>query len=50
MCPVSCGGGDQSRSRICDTPVPEFGGDNCTIDGTTDSETQKCNEKPCPSK
>ena len=49
-CPVSCGGADQARTRVCDNPAPEFGGDDCTIDGSTPTETQRCNENPCPSK
>ena len=49
-CPVTCGGADQSRTRECDTPAPEYGGDDCTVDGSTGSETQRCNENPCPSK
>ena len=49
-CPVSCGGGTQGRTRVCDNPVPEFGGEDCTVDGSTDMETQACNEIPCPSK
>jgi thrombospondin 1 len=46
-CPVSCGGADQRRTRACDTPTPEFGGDDCTVDGSTNSETQRCNENSC---
>ena len=49
-CPVSCGGAEHSRYRVCDSPLPEHGGDDCTIDGSTDIETEKCNENPCPSK
>ena len=48
-CPVSCGGGDHSRTRACDSPAPEYGGDDCTVDGSTDTETERCNEDPCPS-
>jgi len=47
-CAVSCGGADQGRTRVCDNPPPQFGGDDCTVDGSTDSETQRCNENPCP--
>jgi len=47
-CPVSCGGAEHSRYRVCDSPVPEHGGDDCTVDGSTDTETEKCNENPCP--
>ena len=49
-CPVTCGGANQTRTRNCDDPTKMHGGDDCTIDGTTSSETQKCNEAPCPGK
>jgi len=47
-CPVTCGGADQGRTRVCDNPAPQFGGDDCTVDGSLDSGTQRCNENPCP--
>merc|ERR1739845_269657 len=47
-CPVSCGGGDHGRTRSCDNPAPQFGGDDCTIDGSSASESQRCNENLCP--
>merc|ERR1712140_72645 len=47
-CPVPCGGADQSRTRVCDNPAPQFGGVDCTVDGSTDAQTQRCNENPCP--
>ena len=50
VCPVSCGGGDQSRTRVCDNPKPEHGGVDCTTDGSTNTETQRCQENPCASK
>jgi len=49
-CAVICGGADQGRTRVCDNPAPQFGGDDCTVDSSSDSETQRCNENPCPSK
>ena len=49
-CTVSCGGADQGRTRVCDNPAPQYGGDDCTVDGSTDSESQRCNENPCQSK
>ena len=45
-CTAECGGGDQTRSRRCDNPVPEFGGLECDGDFT---ECQRCNLDPCPS-
>ena len=49
-CPVSCGGSFHSRNRLCDSPAPEYGGDNCTVDGSKATEIQRCNENSCPSK
>ena len=48
VCNSDCGGGNQRRTRVCDSPAPEFGGDECTVDGSSDSEMQSCNENPCP--
>ena len=50
QCSVSCGGADQGRTRECDSPAPQFGGDDCLYMYTDNSETQRCNENPCPSK
>ena len=49
-CPVSCDGGTQERSRVCNSPEPEFGGDDCALDGSSDLETQACNENACARK
>ena len=48
-CSASCGGGTQKRIRLCDNPIPQFEGEICTADGSLAMETQKCNEKACPS-
>ena len=48
-CPVSCGGDNQTRTRVCDNPAPEFSGDDCTMIGSSPSETRRCNENSCPS-
>ena len=45
-CPVTCGGATQDRTRVCDSPPPEFGGLDCIGDSTT---TQECGNDPCPS-
>ncbi|XP_078700036.1 apolipoprotein(a)-like [Branchiostoma floridae x Branchiostoma belcheri] len=41
-CSVSCGTGtgSQARTRSCDNPEPQFGGNNCTGDA---QETRPCN-------
>ena len=46
VCPVTCGGGVQERSRSCTNPAPLHGGANC-IGSLTD--TQDCNIHNCPS-
>ena len=45
-CSKPCGGGDQTRSRRCDNPVPEFGGLVCEGKLT---ECKRCNLDPCDS-
>ena len=41
---MPCGGADQRRTRVCDNPAPQFGGADCTVDGSIASENQRCNE------
>lgn len=45
-CDVTCGGGHRQRSRACTSPVPEFGGLNCTHLGPT-VQSDVCNTRPC---
>ena len=49
-CPVTCGGGNQTRIRTCDNPKRTAEGYDCTVDGSMGSDSQSCNESPCPSK
>ena len=44
MCPVSCGGADQTRTRTI-TTEPMHEGQAC---GTNSMETRQCNTDPCP--
>ena len=43
-CTAECGGGNQTRTRSCTNPEPQFNGTDC--DGEN-SETQICNDEPC---
>ncbi len=44
-CSVSCGGGEQSRSRPCNNPSPYCGGSYCSGAGTN---SRSCNNQACP--
>lgn len=44
-CSLTCGGGVQSRKRLCNDPAPKFGGKECVGDA---KDSQLCNEKTCP--
>ncbi|XP_048340195.1 thrombospondin-1 [Sphaerodactylus townsendi] len=44
-CAVTCGGGIQKRSRLCNNPEPQFGGKDCIGDAV---DTQICNKQDCP--
>ena len=47
-CDKPCGVGFQNRSRVCDDPAPQHGGDDCV--GTLTNQTQLCNVHYCPGK
>ncbi|KAI8512763.1 Thrombospondin type 1 repeat-containing protein [Branchiostoma belcheri] len=44
VCTVSCGGGTQSRSRTCDSPVPDHGGRDCEGTG---QQFRRCSMQAC---
>ncbi|XP_067650561.1 coadhesin-like [Haliotis asinina] len=48
-CSVTCGGGQQSLSRVrtCTNPSPAHGGSPCP-GSSTDNPSQRCNTTPCP--
>jgi hypothetical protein len=44
-CTLTCGGGNQTRTRTCTNPTPQNNGNDC---GSEDFETQACNDESCP--
>ncbi|XP_060132638.1 hemicentin-1 isoform X1 [Zootoca vivipara] len=44
-CSASCGGGEQTRSRLCNNPSPSNSGRPCPGD---DSQISRCNVQACP--
>ena len=45
QCSVECGGGEQTRTKECYNPPPEYGGADCDEEAF---ETRACNTDPCP--
>uniref|UniRef100_A0A4W5MIK3 Thrombospondin-1 n=1 Tax=Hucho hucho TaxID=62062 RepID=A0A4W5MIK3_9TELE len=44
-CSATCGGGAQTRKRLCNDPAPKYGGKECQGDSKA---TQQCNKNACP--
>ncbi|XP_062505321.1 A disintegrin and metalloproteinase with thrombospondin motifs adt-1-like isoform X3 [Corticium candelabrum] len=44
-CTVSCGGGLRNRTRVCNNPVPAYGGRDCS---GYSWQNETCSERPCP--
>ena len=44
QCSQSCGGGTETRWRLCDSPAPAQGGTDCQGD---DSQQRQCNTHQC---
>ncbi|KAL7987599.1 hypothetical protein Chor_006518 [Crotalus horridus] len=44
-CTVSCGGGIRERSRLCNSPEPQYGGKACAGDVI---QRDMCNKQDCP--
>lgn len=44
-CSKSCGKGSQTRTRLCNSPPPSFGGAYCN---GAETQMQVCNERHCP--
>ncbi|XP_049724489.1 hemicentin-1 isoform X1 [Elephas maximus indicus] len=44
-CSTSCGGGEKTRKRLCDNPVPSKSGRPCAGDAT---QASRCNMQACP--
>ncbi|KAJ6664621.1 hypothetical protein lerEdw1_006194 [Lerista edwardsae] len=45
VCTVTCGGGIRERSRLCNSPEPQYGGKTCTGDVI---QHDMCNKQDCP--
>jgi len=43
-CSASCDGGNKTKTRSCNNPMPSCGGSDCVGEAV---ETEECNEIPC---
>ena len=46
-CSTSCGGGEKTRKRLCNNPIPSKSGRPCPGDAT---QVSRCNIQVCPGK
>ena len=46
-CSEGCGDGQKTRTRACDTPRKEHGGNDCSTDEYSETMTETCNDGPC---
>ena len=46
-CNVFCGGGESTKQRNCNQPEPQHGGEDCSSDGSSDTESKSCNTHDC---
>ncbi|XP_032830146.2 thrombospondin-1-like [Petromyzon marinus] len=44
-CSATCGVGSSTRMRLCNSPTPQLGGEDCAGSGR---DTRECNLMPCP--
>ena len=45
VCTKLCNNGTRQRTRMCNSPPPQYGGRNCS---GPDEEVELCNQHPCP--
>lgn len=45
ICSSTCGGGTRSRTRVCNSPRPQYGGKKCQGES---KDSEACNKHDCP--